>query len=357
MYIVEEEERVKLYFNKIRRLETVTIKDIAKALNLSTSTVSRALRGSYEINAETKRLVMEYAEKVKYSPNPIALSLKENKSRAIGVIVPEIANHFFSQAINGIEDVANNRGYHVVIFQSHESYQREVTNIQHIIARKVDGLLISLSGQTNDVIHLQEIQQKKLPLVLFDRVSDKIEAHKVVADNFDGAFKATEHLIVSGRRRIAHIASPSLLSITKERLAGYKAALEKYSFLYDESFVKYCGFGAEEVKKLVRDLLENQKPDAIFTTSDRLALDCFSEIKEQGILIPEQLSFIGFTNLKVAHLLSPSLSTVVQPAFEIGQTAAELLLDSIERKSQNIEQYRTIKIPTEMVVRKSSVFN
>ena len=347
----------KLYFNKKRRLETVTIKDIAKALNLSTSTVSRALRGSYEINAETKRMVMEYAEKVNYSPNPIALSLKENKSRAIGVIVPEIANHFFSQAINGIEDVANKRGYHVVIFQSHESFQREVTNIQHIIARKVDGLLISLSGQTDDVIHLQEIQQKKLPLVLFDRVSDKIEAHKVVADNFDGAFKATEHLIVSGRRRIAHITSPSLLSITKERLAGYKAALEKYSILYDESLVKYCGFGAEEAKKLVKDLIENQNPDAIFTTSDRLALDCFSAIKEQGILIPEQLSFIGFTNLKVAHLLAPSLSTIVQPAFEIGQTAAELLLDSIERKSQNIEQFRTIKISTEMVVRKSSVFN
>ncbi len=338
-------------------METVTIKDIAKALNLSTSTVSRALRGSYEINAETKRLVMEYAEKVNYSPNPIALSLKENKSRAIGVIVPEIANNFFSQAINGIEDVANKRGYHVVIFQSHESYQREITNIQHIIARKVDGLLISLSGQTNDVSHLQEIQQKKLPLVLFDRVSDKIDAHKVVADNFDGAFKATEHLILSGRRRIAHITSPSLLSITKERLMGYQAALEKYQIPYDESLVKYCGFEPEEAKKLIFNLINEQKPDAIFTTSDRLALDCFSAVKEQGIMMPEELSFIGFTNLKVAHLLAPSLSTIVQPAFEIGQTAAELLLDSIERKQNQTELLKTIKIPTEIVVRKSSDFH
>ncbi len=300
---------------------------------------------------------MEYAEKVNYSPNPIALSLKENKSRAIGVIVPEIANHFFSQAINGIEDVANKRGYHVVIFQSHESYEREVTNIQHIIARKVDGLLISLSGQTNNVSHLQEIQGKKLPLVLFDRVSDKIDAHKVVADNFDGAYKATEHLILSGRRRIAHITSPSLLSITKERLMGYQAALEKHQIPYDESLVKYCGFEPEEAKKLIFNLLKEQQPDAIFTTSDRLALDCFSAVKEQGILIPEELSFIGFTNLKVAHLLAPSLSTIVQPAFEIGQTAAELLLDSIERKSNYSEQLKTIKIPTEMVVRKSSDFH
>jgi LacI family transcriptional regulator len=335
-------------------LETVTIKDIAKALNLSTSTVSRALRGSYEINAETKRLVMEYAEKVHYSPNPIALSLKENKSKAIGVIVPEIANHFFSQAINGIEDIANKRGYHVVIFQSHESYEREIVNIQHIIARKVDGLLISLSGQTSNVSHLQEIQQKNLPLVLFDRVSDKIDAHKVVADNFDGAFRATEHLILSGRKRIAHVTSPSLLSITQERLAGYRAALEKYGIQYEESLVKYCGFGAEEAKKLVDNLIETQNPDAIFTTSDRLALDCFSAIKEKNISMPNDVAFIGFTNLKVAHLLDPSLSTVVQPAFEIGQAAAELLLDSIERKPQNIEQFRTIKIPTEMVIRNSS---
>ena len=335
-------------------METITIKDIAKALNLSTSTVSRALRGSYEINAETKRLVIEYAEKVHYSPNPIALSLKENKSRAIGVIVPEIANHFFSQAINGIEAIAYSRGYHVVIFQSHESYEREVINIQHIIARKVDGLLISLSGQTNDVSHLHEIQRKGLPLVLFDRVSDKIETHKVTADNFDGAFKATEHLVLSGRKRIAHITSPSLLSITQERLAGYRAALEKYGIQYDESLVKYCGFGAEEAKKLVDEMIENQKPDAIFTTSDRLALDCFSAIKGKNISMPNDVAFIGFTNLKVAHLLNPSLSTIVQPAFEIGQAAAELLLDSIERKPQMTEHFRTIKIPTEMVIRSSS---
>jgi LacI family transcriptional regulator len=335
-------------------LETITIKDIAKALNLSTSTVSRALRGSYEINAETKRLVIEYAEKVNYSPNPIALSLKENKSKAIGVIVPEIANHFFSQAINGIEAIANDRGYHVVIFQSHESYEREVVNIQHIIARKVDGLLISLSGQTTDLSHLQEVKRKGLPLVLFDRVSEKIDAHKVVADNFDGAFKATEHLILSERKRIAHITSPSLLSITKERLEGYRAALQKYNITYDETLVRHCGFGAEEAKRLIFDMLENQQPDAIFTTSDRLALDCFSAVKEKNISMPYDLAFIGFTNLNVAHLLDPPLSTVVQPAFEIGQAAAELLLNSIERNPQNIEQFRTVKIPTEMVVRMSS---
>ncbi len=335
-------------------METVTIKDIAKALNLSTSTVSRALRGSYEINAETKRLVLEYAAKVNYSPNPIALSLKENKSKTIGIIVPEIANNFFSQAINGIDAIAQQRGYHVVIFQSHESYQREVANVQQIIARKVDGLLISLSGQTTDVSHLQALQERKLPLVLFDRISEQIDANKVVAENFEGAFLATEYLIQSGKRRIAHLTSPALLSTTHERFAGYKAALDKYGIDFDENLVRYCGFEPEEAKRLVEELLINQRPDAIFTTSDRLALDCFSAVKAKGISMPDEVAFIGFTNLTVANLLDPPLSTVVQPAFEIGQTAAELLFNAIEKKNIGIPSFKTIKIPTKMNIRQSA---
>ena len=334
-------------------MEAITIKDIAKALNLSTSTVSRALRGSYEINPETKKVVLEYAERMNYHPNPIALSLKENRSRAIGVVVPEIDNNFFSQAINGIEAIAYSRGYHVVIFQSNESYEREVINIQHLIGRKVDGVLISLSGQTIDVTHLLEIQKKGMPLVLFDRVSDKIEVNKVVADNFEGAFRATEYLILSGKKRIAHITSPSLLSITNERLAGYKAALERYKVPFDENLVRYCGFAQEEAQKVIFEILDTQAPDAIFTASDRLALDSFAAVKEKGIVIPDEVAFIGFTNLRVAHLFDPPLSTVVQPALEIGKTAAELLLDAIENK-QNDMPVKTIKIPTELHIRKSS---
>ncbi|RFS14319.1 LacI family DNA-binding transcriptional regulator [Emticicia sp. C21] len=334
-------------------MEAITIKDIAKALNLSTSTVSRALRGSYEINPETKKLVLEYAKKMNYHPNPIALSLKENRSRAIGVIVPEIANNFFSQAINGIEAVAYDRGYHVVIFQSHESYERERSNIQHLVGRKVDGVLISLSGQTTEVNHLSEIQKRGVPLVVFDRISNEIEANKVIADNFQGAFEAAEHLILSGRKRIAHITSPSLLYTTNERLEGYKAALEKHGIPFNENLVRYCGFAPEEAREVIFELLDTQKPDAIFTASDRLALDCFAAVKAKGIDIPEQVAFIGFTNLQVAHLLDPPLSTVVQPAFEIGKTAAEMLLDTIDNK-RNTATIKTIKIPTEVNLRTSS---
>ena len=334
-------------------MEAITIKDIAKALNLSTSTVSRALRGSYEINTETKKMVLAYAEKMNYHPNPIALSLKENRSKAIGVIVPEIANNFFSQAINGIEAVAYNRGYHVVIFQSHESYERERSNIQHLVGRKVDGVLISLSGQTTTVEHLQEIQNRGVPLVVFDRISNDIISNKVIADNFQGAYEATEHLILSGRKRIAHITSPSLLYTTNERLEGYKAALAKYDIPFDENLVRYCGFEPEDAKQVIFEVLETQKPDAIFTASDRLALDSFAAVKAKGIQIPEQVAFIGFTNLGVAHLLDPPLSTIVQPAFAIGKTAAEMLLDTIEHKQSNAA-VKTIKIPTEVNLRTSS---
>jgi LacI family transcriptional regulator len=333
-------------------LHTVTIKDIAKALNISTSTVSRALRDSYEINPETKRLVLEYAEKLNYRPNPIALSLKENRSRAIGVVVPEIDNYFFSQAINGIEAIAYNRGYHVVIFQSHESYEREVVNIEHIIARKVDGLLISLSGHTTDVSHLKNLEEKGLPVVFFDRVTDDIDTHKVVADNEEGAFKAVEHLIQTGRKRIALAASLPWLSITQERVAGYKAALEKYGLTYDENLIRYCDFTVGEADKKVAELLD-QKPDALFTASDRLALACLAALKIRKIDIPKEVAVLGFTNIKAASLLSPPLSVVSQPAFEMGHTAADLLLDLIEKKQRALP-FQTIKLSTELIVRESS---
>jgi LacI family transcriptional regulator len=335
-------------------VETFTIKDIARELNLSTSTVSRALRGSYEINPETKRLVMECAERLNYRPNPIALSLKGSASRAIGVIVPQIANYFFSQAINGIEAIAYNRGYHVIIFQSQESYEREMANVQQAMSRKVDGLLISLASETSDVAHLQDVQDKGVPIVLFDRVSSQLNVTKVVADNFGGAFAATEHLIQSGRRRIAHLTIQPWLSITQERLAGYRAALEKYGLEFDENLIRYGTFGPDEVGPMVQELMRlSSPPDAFFTASDRLAIGCLTALRQQHLAIPDDVSIIGFTNLNVADLMAPSLSTVVQPAQEIGQVAAERLIDQIERKHRALP-IETVKIPTELIARDSS---
>ena len=303
------------------KFDTVTIKDIAKELNFSTSTVSRALRGSHEISAETKKLVLEYAEKINYRPNPIALSLKERRSRAIGVVVSEIANTFFSQAINGIESIAYNRGYHVIFTQSHESQEREKVNVQHLVSRSVDGLLISLSCETTDLSYLKELHEKGFPIVFFDRISDEIETHKVCADNRLGALHATEHLIYQGFKKIAHITNSPYLSITKERLQGYKEALEKHNLPFNEALVKYCNHGgmiAEEIEEAVNVLFKSKlKPDAIFTASDRITTVCFGVMKRMKQ--KKEVGFIGFTNTNLGDLFSTPLTVIRQPAFEIGQ--------------------------------------
>src|SRR5258708_13411847 len=203
------------------KFEAITIKDIAKALGLSTSTVSRALRGSYELSAETKKLLLEYAEKLNYRPNPIALSLKEKRSRSIGIVVCEIANNFFSQVINGIESVAYKKGYYVIISQSHESFEREVANTQYLASRSVDGLLISLSTETTDLSHLNKLHDRGLPIVFFDRITEEMTTHKLIANNFNGAYQATEHLIKAGFKRISHLTISPYPSITYDTLAVY----------------------------------------------------------------------------------------------------------------------------------------
>lgn len=301
---------------------------------------------------------MEYAEKMNYRPNPIALSLRDSKSRTIGVIIPEIANPFFSQLINGIESIAYNLGYHVIIFQSHESYEREVANTNYLVSRKVDGLLVSLSSLTTDLRHFEELQEKGLQIVFFDRVPASIDTHKVVADNFSGSYLATEHLINGGRKKIAHVTSPAYLSITTERLEGYKKALEDYGIPFDESYVKYCHHGGKVVsenEEAVQQLLDMaEPPDAIFTASDRITTGCLSVLKMNNIAIPETIALVGFTNISVAELLNPPLTAVVQPALEMGQQASELLIKLIE-SSTKPTVFETRSLKTSLIVRESSL--
>lgn len=337
------------------KFESATIKDIAKALNLSTSTVSRALRGSYEISAETKKAVLEYAEKINYRPNPIALSLKERRTRALGVVVSEIANNFFSQAINGIESIAYNRGYHVTITQSHESSEREKVNVEHMAARGVDGLLISLSSESVDISYLKELHEKGMPIVFFDRVTREIDTHTVTANNYLGSFHATEHLIYNGFKKIAHITNSPYLSISKERLQGYKDALEKHKIAYNETLVKYCNHGGmilTEVEDAVNALFKSKtKPDAIFAAGDRLTIVCFSLLKRMKQ--KKEVGFTGFTNTQVGDLFSPPLTVIRQPAFEIGQSATELLIQMIESK-RPVTDFQHKMLETELVIRESS---
>ncbi|MEO7922433.1 MAG: LacI family DNA-binding transcriptional regulator [Chitinophagaceae bacterium] len=339
------------------KFEAVTIKDIAKALGLSTSTVSRALRDSYEISPETKKLVLEYAEKSNYHPNPIALSLKERRSRSIGVVVCEIANSYFSQVINGIESIAYNNGYNVIIAQSRESFDREMLNLQYLTSRSIDGLIISVSTETTDFTYLKELHQKGMPIVFFDRIVSEIDTHKVIADNYKGGYDATAHLINCGYRRIATVSNPELLSITKERLAGYKAALADNGIAVDESLIKYCQHGGmivEEVEQTVNELLKlKPRPDAIFASADKLTTNCLRILKAKGLAVPADMGLIGFSNTDLTELLDPPLSVIRQPAFEMGEIAMNLLLQLIESK-RPVTEFETRVMSTELLIRGST---
>jgi DNA-binding LacI/PurR family transcriptional regulator len=340
------------------KFEAVTIKDIAKALGLSTSTVSRALRDSYEISPETKKKVLEYAEKINYHPNPIALSLKERRSRSIGVIVCEIANSFFSQVINGIEAIAYNNGYNVIIAQSRESSDREMMNLQYLTSRSIDGLIISISAETRAFDYFKELHEKGMPIVFFDRIVDEIDTHKVIVDNFKGAYDATLHLVQNGYRRIAAVANAGSLSIARDRLAGYKAALTESGIPFEESMVKFCPHGGMllgEVEEAVNELLQLQPaPEAIFASADKLTTGCLRILKAKNISVPDDMALVGFSNTDLTELLDPPLTVIRQPAFEMGEVAISQLLHLINSKHP-VTDYETKVLATELLIRDSSL--
>lgn len=333
--------------------EQVTIRDLALKLNISISTVSRALRGAQEINAETKKAVLELAEKLNYEPNLIAQSLRKSKTNTIGIIVPEIANPFFSTSISGIQEVASKEGYNIMICQSNESYNTEVANVRTLMNSRVDGLLMSLSRETKDFGHIIQLHKKGVPFVLFDRIFEDIDASKVIVDDRDGAFKAVEHLILQGRKRIAHLAGPENLQISNNRIKGYRDALDKHGLAIDDTLVIHCNAlkdaAAAETKKLL-DM--PNPPDAIFTFNDPMAIISFQVIKEMGLKIPEDVALVGFTDEPVSSLLEPSLTTISQPAMEMGRIATELLLNMMKNPGAYVPETRILK--TELIIRQSS---
>jgi len=343
---------------KSMKFEALTIKDIATALHLSISTVSKALRGSHEISQETRKTVLAYAREHNYKPNPIAQSLKRGRSKSIGVIVCNIDNNFFSQVINGIESIAHNKDYNVIITQSQESYEREISNTEHLASRAVDGLIISLSAETRNIDHLTKLHQKGLPIVLFDRVTDEIPTHRVIANNYKGAYEATQHLLQQGYCRIAHITSSGSLSITLERLEGYRQALLDGGIKPDDRYIKFCQHGGmikEETHQALAELLQMpEKPDAIFTASDRLSTTTLSQLRKMRICIPGDIALVGFTNSISADIFNPALTAVVQPALEMGKLAMEMLIQIIESR-RPVTHFEKRVLETELMIRDSSI--
>ncbi|MCR6722359.1 MAG: LacI family transcriptional regulator [Chitinophagaceae bacterium] len=339
------------------KFEAVTIKDIARALGLSTSTVSRALRDSYEISPETKKLVLEYAEKINYHPNPIALSLKERRSRSIGVIVAEIANSFFSQAIDGIESIAYQNGYNVIISQSRESSEREGINLNYLTSRSIDGLIVSVSAETTDFSGFRELFDRGMPIVFFDRIVSEINTHKVTVDSYRGSYDATMHLSKNGYKRIAAVAGSKYLSISRDRMAGYTSALTEMGIVVDPSLMLHCPHGGlirQEVEEAIDQLLSlPEQPDAIIALSDKLTTGCLRVLKSRNISVPEKMGLIGFSNSDLTELIDPPLSIIKQPAFEMGEISTSLLLQMIESKRPPTD-FETKSLAPQLIVRESS---
>jgi DNA-binding LacI/PurR family transcriptional regulator len=330
----------------------VTIKDIAAELGISVSTVSRALKDHPDINVETKRKVRELAEKYNYTPNAIALSLRSNKSFNIGVIIPEIVHHFFSSVISGIEGLAWQEGYHVMIYQSNESLEREIQNTRALLSSKVDGVIISMTKDTNQFDHFKELQKSKVPVVFFDRICPEIESDRVIIDDYQASFNAVEHLISGGAKRIFHFAGPQNLQITQQRKTGYLDALRKHSLEIRDEYVFDCD-NYDKAILLMTTLIENKNiPDAIFAVNDFTAIGAMTALKKHGIRIPDQIALAGFTNGLISMVTDPPLSTVDQHGYEMGQKAMELLLDRVERKFDGLA--RTVVIPTEFIPRGST---
>lgn len=330
----------------------ITIKDIAAELGISPSTVSRALKDHPDISIDTRNKVLELANKAKYRPNAIALSLKNRKSNVIGIIVPQIVHHFFSSVISGIDTVAHNAGYNVLISQSNESYEREIHNTHTLISSRVDGILVSITKTTNDYQHLNTIKESNIPMVFFDRSCEPIEADQVVIDDEKAAFEATEYLIKTGCKRILHFKGPNNLLISKKRLEGYLNALQKYNIPKDESLI-IEGDTFDDSERITSGLIESQNlPDGIFTVNDMTALGAISALKKGNINIPEQVSVIGFTNGLISGLSDPPLTTIEQNGYLMGCKAAEMLLERI--KNGKDTPPRTEVIPTKLIVRKTT---
>jgi len=331
----------------------VTIKDIAKVLNVSVSTVSRAMRDTSDVNQETRSRVLETAEKMNYQPNYNAIGLAKGRSHNIGILIPFITNYYFSTVVTGIQEIAFSKGYNIILFVTNDSQERELSIIQNLSVSNVDGLLVTISANTDDSDHFQKIIDQGIPIVFFDRVPNKIKTSKVMQDDYNGSFEAVEHLIKNGYKKIAHIAGPRGLRFTERRLQGYVAALQKHSLPVRKEWIIYSGFSQECGKADTVQLLNlDERPDAIFGVNDRKAIGAMLVLKENNIPIGKKIGVIGFTNDPMSAIISPSLSTIAEPAFEIGKKSCELLIKHITKK--NFIQEEVIMSCT-LIVRESTV--
>ncbi len=332
----------------------MNLKQLAAALGLSISSVSKALRNSHEISAVTKERVLAKAAELNYEANPFASSLRKQKSKTIAVVIPEVANNFFALAINGIESIAQEKGYHVLIYLTHDDAKKEIAITKLLQNGRVDGIMMSLSGQTSDTKHLEELKEKKIPLVFFDRVAENIDAPKITTDDYNSGIKATQHLIDQGCKRIAFLSISHNLSISNKRMNGYTEALKQNGQPQSNNIVIPCNGNEEMNIKLIEKLLRRKnRPDGIFAAVEKLAIHSYDICNKLKLKIPRDVKIIGFSNLHTASLLNPSLTTITQPAYEIGREAASILFKLVEKRGFNFLLEKTV-LKAELIVRDST---
>jgi len=330
----------------------VTLKDLARKLRLSVSTVSRALRDVQDINPETKKQVLALAQELNYEPNLIAKSLVNKQTKVIGVILPVIASRYFANALSGMMEIADARGYHIMFCQSDESVEKEIFSIKKLVSIRIDGLLISVSKDTHDPEAFLKLQAKGIPVVFFDRALEEVDATKVTVDQHEGAFLAVEHLINRGCTRIAHIAGPRHLSIAVQRLQGYLDALAKYDIPVNDDYIVYCEDFQENALEKIKFLFNlDNKPNGIFAVNDSSAIICMKYLQDLNYKIPEDVAIVGYNNDPVSEVVWPTLTTIMQPSYEVGKLATELLIQEIE--SSGIAYHQEI-LNSRLIVRSSS---
>lgn len=335
-------------------MSKVSLRQLSEELNISVSTASKALRGSYDVSAETKKRVLETAQRLGYNPNPYAGSLRNNKSKTVALLVPELTNNFFIQAITGAESIAQDRDYHILIYNTNDDTIKEKSIVSDLQNGRVDGVIMSLASTTQTYDHLNGLIHSGIPIVFFDRICHEIETAKVTTDDFTSAFNATEHLIESGCKNLAFLSLSENLSIDNKRKQGYLEALNKYDIPPSRAhFVKCNGDEKSNHRRIKQFLQSISKPAGLFASVEKLALTAYYVCQDLKIEIPQDVKVICFSNLRTAPLLNPSLTTVTQPAFEMGKQAAQILFKYLDKKRTLIPNQNII-IKSELIERNST---
>jgi len=338
-------------------MKDITLKEIAETLGISITTVSKALKNYPDVSAKTRHAVISLAQKLNYTPNSFAVNLRTKESKTIGLIIPEVVHHFFSGVVNGIIAEAEKNGYLVIILQSNESLELEKKQVALLINKRVDGILMALSNDSNDDDHIKEILHRNIPLVQFDKISKLIPSSKVLINDQKAAMEAVQHLIDKGCKKIAHIRGPVNPQNAIDRFLGYKKALEKNGIPYDSSLVYTCKNVTFEEGLAFAEQITKEQPDVdgIFAITDLVAVGVLTYCNKHNIRIPEDIAIIGFSNWFMSQVITPKLSTVDQPSYEMGAVAFSVLLEEmIGHKDGIIVAPKTIELPTNVIERESS---